>query len=70
MMDVMEGFVLRTRVVKRVVVLIITLCGGIDGLRGVLLMKEGLPERLKLVYGWHSVAGPGGPVRSDVGLDE
>ena len=45
-------------------------CGGIFELRGNVLMKEGLPERLKLVYGWHSVAGPGGPVRSDVGLDE
>ena len=25
---------------------------------------------LKLTYGWHSVAGPGGPVRGDVCLNE
>lgn len=35
-----------------------------------MFMEEGLPERLKLIYGWHSVAGPGGPVGGDVCLDE
>ena len=33
-------------------------------------MKEGLPERLELTYGWHLETCPGGPVGGDVGLDE
>ena len=38
------------------VICMIFKCRYIVGIRGILLIKEGLPKRLKLVYGWHSVA--------------